>query len=104
MKNSLRSLDIDQAIKSPLTFTTNKISFKYVTSDHRGLVFSLSTRLGSAVERNLFKRRARQFIKQKLTKNIVVFIRPKKQLKTIKNPLKHFKLFQEFLNKKVAKK
>ena len=100
MKNSLSSLDISQAIKSPLTFTTNKISFKYLKSDCPGLVFSLSTRLGSAVERNLFKRRARQFIKQTLNKNIIVFVRPKKQLKTIKNPLKHFNLFQEFLNKK----
>lgn len=100
MKNSLSSLEISQAIKSPFTFTTNKISFKYVESDCRGLVFSLSTRLGSAVERNLFKRRARQFIKQKLNQTVIVFVRPKKQLKTIKNPLKHFKLFQDFLNKK----
>ena len=36
-------------------------------------------------------------------KNIVVFVRPKKQLKKIKNPLNHFKLFSEFLNKENSK-
>jgi len=100
LKGSLSSFDITAAIKSPNTFTTNKISFKYTGSKSAGVVFSLSKRLGSAVERNLFKRRARLFILHRLNKKIAVFIQPKKQLKTIKNPIKHFKLFQEFLNKK----
>ena len=100
MKNSLSPLNIAAAIKSPSVFTTNKVSFKYIKAEDAGVAFSLNTRLGSAVERNLFKRRARQFVRQQLHQKIVVFIRPKKQLKTIKNPLKHFKLFQGFLNKK----
>tara|TARA_B100001250_G_scaffold25218_1_gene20955 strand:- start:7281 stop:7589 length:309 start_codon:yes stop_codon:yes gene_type:complete len=99
LKSSLSSFDISAAIKSPNAFVTNKISFKYIAAENTGVVFSLSTRLGSAVERNLFKRRARQFILQRIDNNVAVFIRPKKQLKTIKNPIKHFKLFQRFLNK-----
>jgi len=100
LKSSLSSFDISAAIKSPNSFATNKISFKYIDAEKTGVVFSLSTRLGSAVERNLFKRRARQFILKQLNNKTAVFIRPKKQLKTIKNPIKHFKLFQEFLIKK----
>ena len=103
MIKSASSTSIAAVIKSPNVFTTNKVSFKYVSSEHAGAVFSLSSKLGSAVERNLFKRRARQFVKQGLNKNILVFVRPKKQLKTIKNPLKHFKLFEEFLNKNAKK-
>ena len=103
MRKSASSTSIAAVIKSPNVFTTNKVSFKYISAQHAGVVFSLSYKLGSAVERNLFKRQARQFVKQKLNKNILVFIRPKKQLKTIKNPLKHFKLFEEFLNKNTKK-
>jgi len=100
LKSSLSSFEIAAAIKSPNTFTTNKISFKYTDAKSAGVVFGLNTRLGSAVERNLFKRRARPFVLRCLDKRVAVFVRPKKQLKTIKNPIKHFKLFQEFLNKK----
>ena len=103
MRKSISSASIAAVIKSQNVFTTNKVFFKYVRAEHAGTVFSLSSKLGLAVERNLFKRQARQFVKQKLDKNILVFIRPKKQLKTIKNPLKHFKLFEEFLNKNIKK-
>ena len=103
MKSSLSSSSIKRALQSPLKFSTKKISFKYAGSDSHGLVFSLSTKLGSAVERNLFKRRARFFLREKINKNIVIFVRPKKQLKKIKNPLNHFKLFSEFLNKENVK-
>ena len=100
MKNALSSADIKRAIQSSLKFSTNKISFKYVVAKTPGFVFSLSRRLGSAVERNLFKRRARYFLSKNATGNVIVFIQPKKQLKKIKNPFNHFKLFEEFLNKK----
>jgi len=103
LKSSLSSSSIKRALQSPLKFSTKKISFKYILSGSPGLVFSLSTRLGSAVERNLFKRRARFFLREKINKNIVVFVQPKKQLKKIKNPLNHFKLFSEFLNKENGK-
>tara|TARA_X000001036_G_scaffold159808_1_gene151625 strand:- start:443 stop:757 length:315 start_codon:yes stop_codon:yes gene_type:complete len=103
LKSSLSSSSIKRALQSPLKFSTKKISFKYAGADSPGLVFSLSTKLGSAVERNLFKRRARFFLREKINKNIVIFVRPKKQLKKIKNPLNHFKLFSEFLNKENSK-
>tara|TARA_A100000164_G_C21780911_1_gene710970 strand:+ start:577 stop:891 length:315 start_codon:yes stop_codon:yes gene_type:complete len=103
LKSSLSSSSIKRALQSPLKFSTKKISFKYAGSGSPGLVFSLSAKLGSAVERNLFKRRARFFLREKINKNIVIFVRPKKQLKKIKNPLNHFKLFSEFLNKENSK-
>tara|TARA_Y100000389_G_C17437802_1_gene506628 strand:+ start:994 stop:1308 length:315 start_codon:yes stop_codon:yes gene_type:complete len=104
LKSSLSSSSIKRALQSPLKFSTKKIFFKYARSDSSGLVFSLSTRLGSAVERNLFKRRARFFLREQINKKIIIFVQPKKQLKKIKNPLNHFKLFGEFLNKKEQQK
>jgi len=103
LKSPLNSFLIKQTIRSSLRFSTKKIIFRYVDSKNPGIIFSLSKNLGSAVERNLFKRRARYFIRSRLSKSVTVFIKPTKKLKKIKKPLNHFKLFNEHLAKKNLK-
>ena len=101
MKSPLSSFLIKQTLGSSLRFSTKKIIFKYIDSKSPGIIFSLSKNLGSAVERNLFKRRARYFIRNRLNKSVTVFIKPTKKLKKIKKPLNHFKLFNEHLAKNI---
>tara|TARA_S200000501_G_scaffold51922_6_gene42039 strand:- start:212 stop:526 length:315 start_codon:yes stop_codon:yes gene_type:complete len=103
LKSPLSSFLIKQTLGSSLRFSTKKIIFKYIDSKSPGIIFSLSKNLGSAVERNLFKRRARYFIRNRLNKSVTVFIKPTKKLKKIKKPLNHFKLFNEHLAKKNLK-
>jgi ribonuclease P protein component len=103
LKNPLSSFLIKQAIDSSFRFSTKKIAFRYVDSKSPGIIFSLSKNLGSAVERNLFKRRARYFVRNELSKSVTIFVKPTKKLKKIKKPLNHFKLFNEHLAKKNLK-
>jgi len=103
LKSPLSSFLIKQTIRSSHCFSTKKIIFRYVASKSPGIIFSLSKSLGSAVERNLFKRKARYFVRNRLSKSVTIFIKPTKKLKKIKKPLNHFKLFNEHLAKKNLK-
>ena len=59
LNRSLSSSRFSHVMKTAKSFSCRNLSFKYVKEGDPGLGFVVSTKYGTAVQRNLFKRRCR---------------------------------------------
>ena len=100
MKTSLSSKQFQSILNKSTVQTINKLHFYFGFSNESKIGFIINRKMGSAVERNLFKRRCRALFLdscKQLNKKISLIIWPKNHLlKTI-----NIDDFFSLLNKKI---
>jgi len=77
LKYQIISSDFSKIFKLAQSFLVHDVLFKYTIKKGCGIGFAVSTKYGSAVQRNLFKRRCRFlyrkiFVNQKRVASIIV--------------------------------
>ena len=99
LKHSLNSREYSKLFLSHKSLVFGDLLFKYKNNSKSKLGIPVSKRYGSAVKRNLFKRRCRElFSKHFINDNILLVVRPLKKEISYKQLEKSFMKLNNYLN------
>ena len=77
MRGSLKSSQFKSVLSNSKVYSFNNIKFKYQKSLSSSIGFAINKKLGSAVERNSFKRRCRSEFKKMKDFSLHLIVLPK---------------------------
>tara|TARA_B100000131_G_C17950785_1_gene546359 strand:- start:184 stop:489 length:306 start_codon:yes stop_codon:yes gene_type:complete len=77
LRNSLKSSQFKSVLNNSKVYSFNNIKFKYQKSLSGSIGFAINKKLGSAVERNSFKRRCRSEFNKMKDFSINLIVLPK---------------------------